>query len=350
MKTTTLLSALGCLLLASAASAQQVYVTVDGRNVSFTDVEPQMVSGRVMVPLRGVFEEIGANVHWDGNTQQVHITDRDTTIGLTIGSRVATVDGRQVQLDVPAMMIRGRTMVPLRFISENAGHDVFWNAPLRTVEITTIAGSSGQVIVDDPNTKTIEVGTVIPAKLQSSLSSSTSKVGDRFTATINTNGKSSYEGLPSGTTIEGRVSTVRARTSTAPGVLGLKFDRVRLPNGSTFAVTGSLIKMDSDQVVNNNGTFVARNDAPDNLKYVGYGAAAGILVALATDGNLLTDGVIGAALGFIFGQSQVDRTKYNNVTLKAGTEIGMRLDRDLNFRDFRSTSGRSLADATDGGL
>jgi hypothetical protein len=347
MKTTTLLSATLCVLAAQVASAQQIYVTVDGRNVYFADVEPEMMNGRVMVPLRGVFEEMGAEVHWDGVNRAVHVNDMDSMITLRINSTTATVDGRYVELDVPAMLIRGRTMVPLRFLSENVGHDVYWNAPLRTVEITTVS-SSGQIL-EDPNTKTIDAGTVIPFKLQTPQSSSSALVGDRFTATVNTNGKSAYEGLPVGTTVVGHVSTVRTRTSSAPGVLGLQFDRVRLPNGSTFAVKGSLIKLDSSSVINRDGVFVARNDAPDDLKFVGYGAAAGVLVAIATNGNLLTDSAIGAALGYLFGRTQVDSTKYNNVSLKAGTEIGMRLDRDLYFRDFRTTSGVALSDSSDGG-
>ncbi len=139
MKTAYLLASALCVLAGTAASAQGIHVTVDGTTVDFPDVQPQMISSRVMVPLRGVFEEFGANVHWDLSTQSVHIIDHDRKITMQIGSRTAIVNGNRVALDVPATMVGGRTMVPLRFISENARREVYWNASIRTVEIDSIA-------------------------------------------------------------------------------------------------------------------------------------------------------------------------------------------------------------------
>ena len=317
-----------CVACASIASAQRIHTTVDGTHVTYPDVEPVMMNGRVMVPLRGVFEHMGAYVEWQPEFNQVRITNADTVVVMRIGSDVATVNGSVLPLDSPAMLLRGRTMVPLRFISETFGHDVFWNAPVRTVEIST-AGSPAS---PPYGTMTIRRDTVVPFRLQTNLSSSASRVGDRFVATLDTGAQNQYERLPMGTTLEGRVSTVRAKTRTAPGVIGLEFDRVRLPNGNVYAIDGSLIGLDAKSVINDNGTLRARQDAPDDLKYVGYGAAAGILVALVTDGNILTDGLIGGALGYLFGRTQVDSTKYNDVSLKAGTEFGVRLDEDLTFR------------------
>jgi hypothetical protein len=322
---------LATLLLACAAIApaqQRIRTTVDGTTVVYPDVEPVMMNGRVMVPLRGVSEHMGAYVEWDGENNEVRVSDDGTVVLLTIGSSVATVNGSIVPIDSPAVMYRGRTMVPLRFISETFGHDVYWNAPVRTVEITTVAVNPTPA----PGYVVIQQDTVLPFKLQDRLSSSTSNVGDRFTARLDTKGYADYEGLPEGTILQGHVETVRARTSGAPGVIGLSFDRVRLPNGNTYAISGSLIGLDRNSVTNENGVLRAKNDSPDDLKYVGYGAAAGILLAITTHGNLLTDTVIGAALGYLLGRSQVDSSKYNNVTLNEGTAFGVRLDRDLQFR------------------
>jgi hypothetical protein len=306
---------------------------VDGTTVVYPDVEPIMINGRVMVPLRGVFEHMGAYVEWDATNNECRVSDDGTMVVLRIGSSVATVNGQVVPIDSPAVMYRGRTMVPLRFISETFGHDVFWNAPIRTVEIKTIAAENPPNTQPPAGFMTIRQSTVIPFKLNTSLSSSTSRVGDRFTAVIDTKGMADYEGLPLGTVLEGHVSDVRPKTSGAPGVLGLTFERVRLPNGNSYALDGSLIGLDNKSVINDDGVLRARNDEDsDDLKYVGYGAAAGILVAIATDRNILTDGLIGAALGYLFGLSQVDSTKYNNVSLRSGTAFGVRLDRDLQFR------------------
>jgi hypothetical protein len=316
-------------MLASLGSAQTIYTTVDGRTVVYPDVEPMMMNSRVMVPLRGVFEHMGANVDWNGTMREVTVTDGGDVVKLRVGSSTANVNGQLVTLDAPAVMVRNRVMVPLRFISESFGHDVFWNAPTRTVEITTVVAEGGG---GTGTMMTIRRDTVVPFRLQTSLSSSSSRVGDRFTATINTNGESDYEGLPVGTVLEGHVGTVRARTSGAPGVIGLEFDRVRLPGGAVYNLDGSLIQLDAKSVIReSDGTIRARDDAPDDLKWVGYGAGAGILVAILTDGNLLTDALIGAALGFILG-TQIDRNRFNNVSLQPGTEFGVRLDRDLVFR------------------
>lgn len=336
MRKTQLLLMTLVLACASIASAQRIYTVVDGSTVVYPDVEPIMVNGRVMVPLRGVFEHMGAYVEWDGTNQEVRVSDDGTMCILRIGSSVATVNGAVIPIDSPAMMHNGRTMVPLRFISETFGHDVYWNAPIRTVEITTIAAENPPTTNPPYGYTTIETNTVVPFTLQTSLSSSTSRLGDPFVAMVKTSGEADYLGLPVGTKLHGHVSEVRAKTSGAPGVLGLTFDRVELPNGNRYAIDGSLIGLDNKSVVNNDGKLTARNDAPDDLKYVGYGAAAGILVALATDRNVLTDGLIGAALGYLLGLSQVDKTKYNNVSLKTGTEFGVRLDRDLMFRAAQS--------------
>ncbi len=128
-----------CLVAGTAANAQSIHVTLDGNTIDFPDTQPQMINSRVMVPLRGVFEEFGANVNWDNASRKVRVTDHDRTITMEIGSRIAIVNGNRVALDAPATVVNGRTMVPLRFISENVRRDVYWNAKIRTVEIDSIA-------------------------------------------------------------------------------------------------------------------------------------------------------------------------------------------------------------------
>jgi hypothetical protein len=318
MRLQTILTLALCATIVPIANAQRISTTVDGRTVVYPDVEPVMMNGRVMVPLRGVFEHMGAYVEWDSLSQEVKVTDEGTVVLLRIGSSTATVNGNIVPIDAPATMLRGRTMVPLRFISETFGHDVYWNAPVRTVEITTVAAEN----TDPPpyGMMTIARDTVIPFKLQTPLNSRTARVGDRFTATIDTAGDPNYEGLPKGTILEGHVTTVRAKTDSAPGVIGVEFDRVRLPNTNAYAIDGALIGLDEDSVINDDGTFKARNsNSNDDLKWVGYGAAAGVLVGILTDGNLVTDTVIGAALGYLFGRTQVDPSKYRDLNLTAGT-------------------------------
>jgi Copper amine oxidase N-terminal domain len=138
-KSTALVAAtLGMLaLLQPQARAQEISVRVNGNSVAFADTHPQRRDGRVLVPLRGVLEEIGADISWNEATQTVkaHMGQRD--IQLTLGSNTAMVNGQSVGLRVPAMRIGGSTMVPLRFIGEALGASVDWDEPRQQVSITT---------------------------------------------------------------------------------------------------------------------------------------------------------------------------------------------------------------------
>lgn len=92
--------------------------------------------GRTMVPLRFISEAFGAKVDWDGATRTVTITWGGKTVKLTIGVYIAKVDGRDVRLDVAPVIRGGRTFVPIRFISEVFGAEVKWDATERKITIT----------------------------------------------------------------------------------------------------------------------------------------------------------------------------------------------------------------------
>src|SRR5579864_1735074 len=98
----TLVIATAIALMPQIAPAQQtIAVYVDGRLVSF-DVPPQVIQGRVLVPLRGVFEQLGATVDYDAHTQHILAVRGSQTVELTIGSRQARVGDQPKLLDVPA--------------------------------------------------------------------------------------------------------------------------------------------------------------------------------------------------------------------------------------------------------
>lgn len=179
----------------------------------------------------------------------------------------------------------------------------------------------------------IDTGAVLPFSLNQRLSSHGSSVGDRFTANIDTSDYSDYQGMASGAVLEGHVDVARPKEGDSPGVLGLAFDRIRMPDGRTYPIYGTLIGLDTKSVTNENGRLVAKPGAKkDNLKYVGYGAAGGALLAVLTKGNVVTTTLIGGALGYLFGELQKNPEKAQNVTSEAGTKFGVRLTRDLSFR------------------
>ncbi|MGI8924801.1 MAG: copper amine oxidase N-terminal domain-containing protein [Fimbriimonadales bacterium] len=132
-----------CILICAStamAAAQGISVTVDGRTVSFQGAGPMMISGRVMVPLRGVLEAMGAYIEYRAATRTIIARRGNTDIELGLGDRSALVNGRTVMLDVPAATVMGSTMVPLRFMGESLGADVRWIESTKSVVISTTGG------------------------------------------------------------------------------------------------------------------------------------------------------------------------------------------------------------------
>lgn len=111
-------------------------VKVDGAVVEFTEQDPVIVNDRTLVPMRAIFEKMGAEVEWIDTTRTVNAKRGTTTISLTIDSTTAYKKGQPVKLDVAPTIMNGRTMVPLRFISEALGADVEWVGYIQGIYIT----------------------------------------------------------------------------------------------------------------------------------------------------------------------------------------------------------------------
>ncbi len=132
-------------LCSSIALAQSdVSVTLNGAPLNLNP-PPQERSGRVFVPLRGVFEQLGASVVYDNgtiNAQKGH----ERSVSLHVGSTAATVDGQPQTLDVAPFIIGASTYVPLRFVSQALGASVNYDANNRVVAL----GESGRPMGDRP--------------------------------------------------------------------------------------------------------------------------------------------------------------------------------------------------------
>ncbi|MGE5454808.1 MAG: stalk domain-containing protein [Methylocystaceae bacterium] len=112
----------------------QMPVYVNSERLYF-DVPPVIEQGRTLLPVRKIMEKMGAEVNWDQEKQTVAIQSGSTSINLKIGDRQAIVNNKMVKLDVPPKVVDGRTMIPIRFISENLGYKVQWDAPRERVYI-----------------------------------------------------------------------------------------------------------------------------------------------------------------------------------------------------------------------
>ena len=111
-------------------------IIVNGHKVSFPDTEPYInADGRTMVPVRFVSEKLGADVGWQDDTRTVTVQYGMKQISMTIGSRDVTVDGHVSTLDTAAEMYEGRAMVPLRFVSEVLGSEVNYDRGAHAVQV-----------------------------------------------------------------------------------------------------------------------------------------------------------------------------------------------------------------------
>lgn len=139
----TFVAAIGAGMLAAsaplAAPAAAVTIQVNGNVVSF-DQPPIERGGRVYVPLRGVFERLGASVVYANRV--INATGNGHNVNLRIGSSSATVDGRSVALDSPPFLVGSRTLVPLRFVAQALGATVDYNGNTRVVSINGSGGAS----------------------------------------------------------------------------------------------------------------------------------------------------------------------------------------------------------------
>lgn len=148
----TLVILFGALFLINAAplhAADTINVTINNQRVNFTDQVPTIVYGRTLVPVRGVFEMLGFDVGWNADTQQVTLTRESDTVVITIGNAAFTANGVSNTLDVPAQIIGGRTMLPIRAVLESVGYNVGWDGATGTVMISDEPIVVSQVGISD---------------------------------------------------------------------------------------------------------------------------------------------------------------------------------------------------------
>lgn len=133
-----------------------VTVVIDGQTVQFPLQDPIIVEGRTLVPMRTIFEALGAEVQWidENGVQSIVATTEDTTINMTINDKEFFVNGEQKTLDVPAQLINDKTLVPIRAISESLGCFVGWDENTKTVLIQSHLDAA--TVQDNPETATAE--------------------------------------------------------------------------------------------------------------------------------------------------------------------------------------------------
>ena len=122
--------------ISAIAESKEIQVKLNNEYIEF-DVKPTIIDNRVLVPVRVIFESLGLQVEWDKATNTVIGKKENVTIKLPIGNSTATINDTKIQLDVPAVIIDERTLVPIRFLAESIGAEVEWVSENKTVLIST---------------------------------------------------------------------------------------------------------------------------------------------------------------------------------------------------------------------
>jgi hypothetical protein len=126
-------AALACSCAAPTLAQNGISIIVNGQQMNFVQ-PPIEQAGRVYVPLRGIFEQLGASVVYQNGT--INATGNGRNVSLHIGSNQAEVNGQEVVLSSPPFIQGETTLVPLRFVAQSLGANVDWNNNTSTVTIS----------------------------------------------------------------------------------------------------------------------------------------------------------------------------------------------------------------------
>jgi hypothetical protein len=118
----------------STEASGGISIYVNGEKQSYSN-QAIIKEGRTLVPMRGIFETLGASVQWNQDDKTVKAEKGSTKIWLKIGSKTTKVNEKTITISVPAQVKNGHTLVPIRFISESLGESIRWDQGTKTVSI-----------------------------------------------------------------------------------------------------------------------------------------------------------------------------------------------------------------------
>ena len=204
---------------------KEVKVFIDGEQLENLDMPAVIIDGRTLVPLRAIFEKMGAKVKWDPDLKMITAETEDKNIVMFIDNKAGVVNGNAFNMDVAPKIINDRTMVPVRAIAEAIGASVLWDDETRTVRVETyvIGGESGEdtdvnnnenngetsenTDVSEPDSqKVTDLSHVDTSEIDSSASDNTKN--EVSVTAVNINGNDSYTIKTSGKIWQYKYATV----------------------------------------------------------------------------------------------------------------------------------------------
>lgn len=179
----------------------------------------------------------------------------------------------------------------------------------------------------------VDSGTVLRVRMSGDISSKTARTGDRFTTTV-TEPVYSNDGIvviPVGSTVTGKVDSVTpAKKGGDPGQISVSFVSVRLPNGTTRNINGSLTDLNTKSAKSDNEGGATGDDRKnDKIIFIGGGAAGGALIGAAIGGG--KGALVGGILGGLGGLAGERFTKGEEAQVKSGTEFGVSLNQSVSM-------------------
>lgn len=132
---------LGAAVLAMSATVLAASTPVNVKvNGNLIDAQGVIVDGRTLVPVRGIFEELGFNVTYDADTKTAYLNKVGTSVKMTYGNEYYLLNGEEITPDVPQTIIDGRFMLPLRSVGEALDLEVDWDADTKTASVSKNTG------------------------------------------------------------------------------------------------------------------------------------------------------------------------------------------------------------------
>lgn len=233
----------------ASARAADFNIVVNGKLVNTGGVEPGVINGHLLVPLAVIGNSMGAFIEWRPQTRSVYGRQNMNEFLLPVGSNTATVNGATQVLEAPASIIRGRTMVPLRFVATALGAEVKFEGSTKTVYITAEGGAAAGGPNTPPPTGTVSIDRFYVTPNEPL------KAGGRFTVTLN--------GTPGGTaTFDYGGQKNIAMTEVSPGIYT---KTVEIPANAAFGrnvVTGRLSANGANREVQAGERVVVDTQAP----------------------------------------------------------------------------------------
>ena len=170
MKKNIALFMIACLLIMSAMCVSaandeisvylQGFSGIDGEKIQF-DISPQTINGRTMVPIRAIFEAMGASVNWDDATKTAICTKDGTVVKMTLNSTTEYINDNPYSMDVAPVIISGRTLAPARYVAEAFGYNVKWDEMTRYVLISKKTDYNISDVIDGTRAHPYKMGDAV---------------------------------------------------------------------------------------------------------------------------------------------------------------------------------------------